>query len=120
MVERQQARQDWVGRMQESVLGLRDWRAGHHQATFAELEEELDRRWHGLRAAMLAELALTSAATAGGVRSPMPCPECGGTQYRDEGMRERTVVTLGHAPVTLQRGYVTCTQCGYRFFPSGR
>ncbi len=47
MVERQQARQDWVGRMQESVLGLRDWRAGHHQATFAELEEELDRRWHG-------------------------------------------------------------------------
>lgn len=119
VVAGQAARQDWAGLMAESVLGLRDWRASHPQATFVELEEELDRRWHGLRAAMLAELALTSAA-AGGAGASMPCPECGGTRYRDEGVRARTVMTLGHAPVTLQRGYVTCTQCGYRFFPSGR
>jgi hypothetical protein len=120
MATTRQAGRDWAGIMQESVLGLQDWRAGHPQATFAEIEVELDRRWSVLRAAMLADLALASAATAGAAAPTVPCPQCGGTQLRDEGPRERTVRTLGHAPVTLRRAYATCTQCGYRFFPSGR
>ena len=120
MAATQQAGRDWAGMMQESVLGLQDWRAGHPQATFAEIEGELDRRWSVLRAAMLADLALASAATVGAAARAAPCPQCGGTQLRDEGTRERTVRTLGDAPVTLRRAYATCTQCGYRFFPSGR
>jgi len=119
MATPQEARQDWVRVLYESVSGLQDWRAGHPQATFAEIEGELDRRWSGLRAAVLAELALAQTATVGTAAGPLPCPQCGGTQLRDEGVRKRTVVTLGQAPVTLRRTYVTCTACGYRFFPSG-
>jgi hypothetical protein len=116
----QQGQRDWDEAMQASVLGLQDWRAGHPQATFAEIEAEVDRRWNVLRAQLLADLALASAAAGGAAASTAPCPQCGGAQLRDEGMRERTVRTLGQAPVTLRRAYATCTQCGYRFFPSGR
>ena len=119
MATTQQARRDWAGIMQESVLGLQDWRAGHPQATFAEIEGELDRRWSVLRAALLADLALASAATEGAAAPAVPCPQCAGQHLRDEGLRERTLVTLGHAPVTLRRDYATCADCGYRFFPSG-
>ena len=115
----QQLRRDWGGAMQESVLGLQEWRAGHPQATFAAIEAEVDRRWNVLRAQLLADLALASAATEGAAAPTVSCPQCGGAPLRDEGPRERTVRTLGHAPVTLRRAYATCTQCGYRFFPSG-
>ncbi len=120
MAATQSARRDWALVMQESVLGLHDWRARHPQATFAELEAELDRRWSGLRAALLAELALAGAATGGTNTATVRCPQCGGAHLRDEGLRERTLMTLGHAPVTLRRDYVACSACGYRFFPSGR
>ena len=120
MAATRQARRDWAGIMQESVLGLQDWRAGHPQATFAEIEAEVDRHWTVLRAQLLADLALASAATEGAAAPTVPCPQCGGARLRDEGLRERTVQTLGQAPVTLRRTYATCTECGYRFFPSGR
>lgn len=119
MAATQRTQRDWAGVMQESVLGLQDWRAGHPQATFAEIEAEVDRRWSGLRAALLAELALASPATAGTSPPPARCPQCAGQRLRDEGLRERTLVTLGQASVTLRRNYVTCAACGYRFFPSG-
>jgi hypothetical protein len=120
MGREQQGQRDWGGAMRESVLGLQEWRAGHPQATFAEIEAEVDRRWNVLRAQLLADLALASAATEGAAAPAAPCPQCGGTRLRDEGPRERTVRSLGHAPVTLRRAYAACTQCGYRFFPSGR
>lgn len=117
MATTQQARRDRAGIMQERVLGLHEWRADHPQATFAAIEAEVDRRWHVPRAQLLADLARASAATAGAAAPTVPCPQCGGTQLRNEGLRERTVRTLGQAPVTLRRAYATCIQCGYRFFP---
>jgi uncharacterized protein with PIN domain len=102
---------------QEVFLGLQEWRALHPQAQFAAIEAELDRRLNQQRAQLLADLALASAATE--VTPVACCPGCGGA-LRDEGPRQRTVVTVGQAPVTLDRDYATCTQCGYRFFPSGR
>lgn len=120
MAGEQRARRDWAGVMQEHVLGLQAWRAGHPTATFAEIEAELDRQWSGVRAQLLADLALAQGSAAGAGCPAAPCPDCGGTAFRDEGARERTVVTLGHAPVALRRDYRRCTQCGYRFFPSGR
>ena len=120
MATTRQAGRDWAGLMQERVLGLQDWRAGHPQATFAELAGEVDRRWRVVRAALRADLALASAATAGAAAPTVPCPQCGGTPFRDAGPRARTVRTRGHAPVTLRRADATCPQCGYRLFPSGR
>src|SRR5262245_43326469 len=118
MAGAEQARRDWAGVMQERVLGLQEWRARHPTATFAEIEDEVDRQWSGVRAQLLAELARAGAA--GGAAGPAtPCPECGGTAFRDEGPRERTVVTLGQAPVALRRDYRCCTRCGCRFSPSG-
>ncbi len=103
---------------QAVFLGLRAWRERHPQASFAAIEAELDVQLSQLRAHMLADLALASAATEVTGAVALVCPGCGGALH-DEGPRERTVVTVGHAPVTLRRDYATCTQCGYRFFPSG-
>jgi hypothetical protein len=93
--------------------------AGLPQASFAAIEAEVDAQLSQLRAQLLADLALASAATEVTGPVALVCPGCGGT-LQDEGPRERTVVTVGHAPVTLRRDYATCTECGYRFSPSGR
>jgi hypothetical protein len=107
----------WEGGAQAVFLGLREWRAAHPQATLAAIEAALDRRWAALRGQMLADLALASAATE--VAPGATCPHCGGA-LRDEGARERTLLTAGQASVTLRRDYATCTACGYRLFPPGR
>jgi hypothetical protein len=100
-------------------LGLREWRAAHPRATLAEIEAELDRRWAVLRGQLLTDLALASTA-ADLTRDERPvCPDCGGP-LRDEGVRQRTLVTTGNAPVTLTRDYATCVHCGRRLFPPGR
>src|SRR5438270_13895583 len=87
---------------QEVFLGLQAWRALHPQAQFAAIEAEVDRRLNHLRAQLLADLALASAAT--DVTPAACCPGCGGP-LRDEGPRQRTVVTVGQARVTLDRAY---------------
>jgi hypothetical protein len=109
----------WEGGAQALFLGLREWRARHPTATLQEIEAELDGRWATLRGQVLADLALASHAAEVTTASPPPCPHCGG-RLRDEGMRERTLVTTGGAPVTLRRDYATGTRCGYRLSPPGR
>lgn len=108
----------WEDGAQVVFLGLREWRALHPRATLQEIEGELDRRWAALRGQMLADLALASRAAAVATGAPR-CPRCGGA-LRDEGARERTVTTVGDAPVTLRRDDATCTRCGERLFPPGR
>jgi hypothetical protein len=109
----------WEGSMQEVFLGLRDWRALHPKATFTEIEAEVDRRVSQLRAQLLTDLALASSAARLASAERPVCPGCGG-RLHDEGARERTLMTAGHAPVTLRRDYATCTRCGQRLFPPGR
>jgi hypothetical protein len=111
--------QRWEAGAQEVFLGLREWRALHPTATLADLEAELDRRWLRLRADMLADLALASAATDVQAGERPACPHCGGP-VRDGGTQDRTLVTLGNAAVTLRRDYVTCAACGRGSFPPGR
>jgi hypothetical protein len=111
--------EQWEGGVQEVFLGLRDWRAMHPKATLAEIEAELDRRLSGLRAQLLTDLALASAAADLAAGERPRCPDCGGSLY-DEGVRARTLLTTGHAPVTLRRDYATCVECGHRLFPPGR
>lgn len=108
----------WEDGMQAAFLGLRDWRALHATATFAEIEGEVDRRMQQVRAQLLADLALASRAASLTAAARVACSACG-TPLHDEGAHERTLGTLGDARVTLRRDYATCPRCRRSFFPSG-
>lgn len=64
----------------EDLTGICDWRTAHPTATFAEIEAAIDERLDRLRARLLQEVALASAAA--GADRPAPawpvCPACGG------------------------------------------
>ena len=109
----------WEGGAQGVFLGLRERRALHPTATLDEIEAEVDQRWAVLRGQLLADLALASVAAAVTAGTTAVCPECGGG-LRDEGVRQRTLMTTGQARITLTRDYATCVQCGHRLFPPGR
>jgi DNA-directed RNA polymerase subunit RPC12/RpoP len=109
----------WDGQAQGLFGGLREWRATHPRATFAEIEAEVDRQLQHVRALMLEDLALASAAADLQASQQTVCPECGGT-LQDEGVHPRTLVTWGNVSVTLERDYATCPACGSRVFPPGR
>lgn len=109
----------WESGAQAVFLGLREWRVAHPKAALQEIEAELDRRWAALRGQLLTDLALASTAADLAAGERPACPDCGGT-LRDEGVRQRTLVTTGNAPVTLTRDYATCVQCGRRLFPPRR
>jgi ribosomal protein S27AE len=109
----------WAAQAEEAFLGLRGWRELHPRATLAEIEVELDRRLEQMRARMLADLALASAAAdLEGAAERACCPDCG-VALRDEGVHERTLLTLGNQGVTLRRDYGTCPRCGSGLFPPG-
>ena len=101
---------------------MADWRAAHPKATLSEIEAALDERLDRLRARLLADLALASAAadvqeaTAG--ERPR-CERCGeALQARGQG--ERGLVTQGGAEVRLRRTYAACPTCEDGSFPPGR
>ena len=106
----------------ESVwTGMADWRAAHPQATFSEIEAALDERLTQVRARVLADLALASAAAdlQGARAEERPCCEQCGVRLQAGGQSERGVVTQGGAEVRLVRSYATCPQCGGRSVPPG-
>ncbi len=102
--------------------GMADWRAAHPKATFSEIEAALDERLNQVRARVLADLALASAAADLQAASAAERPRCGqcGTVLQARGQSERGVVTQGGAEVRLVRSYATCPRCGDRSFPPGR
>lgn len=108
----------WEGQAQGLFGGLREWRATHPQATFAEIEAELDRQWAAVRALMLGDMALASTAADLQASRQTVCADCGGALH-DEGAQQRTLRTWGNAAVTLSRDYATCPACGSRSFPPG-
>jgi ribosomal protein S27AE len=101
--------------------GMADWRAAHPRATLSEIEAALDERLNALRARVLADLALASAAAdvqaASGEERPR-CERCG-TALQARGQSERGVVTQGGAEVRLRRSYAACPRCGDGSFPPG-
>ncbi len=93
---------------------LRQWRAAHPTATFAEIEAAADRHLAALRTALIAE-----AAHAGEVPARPDCPAWA-TPMQQVGQRQRTVRTAQHAPVTVQGPGYRCPACGAGLFPPGR
>ena len=72
------------------------WRQAHPDATWVEIEAELDRRLDVLRAALLGEVVVDTP------ERTIPCPVCGG-RLAGRGRRTRT--------------YATCPACGTGLFP---
>lgn len=111
----------WRTLSEEVYTGMAEWRVQHPRATFREIEAALDERLATVRARMLQDVALASAATdlraqAGGERPC--CPECGHV-LEAQGQEERTLRTTYERPVTLRRSYARCPACGVGLFPPG-
>lgn len=111
--------QTWHRLTEEIMSGMREWRAQHPKATLREMERELDARWAHVRARMLEDMALASAATdwadAPAGEHPL-CPECG-QPLQLRGFDTRTLQTQGGQALHLERQYGTCPACGAGLFP---
>jgi hypothetical protein len=107
----------WDPLAAEAFTGLREWRQQHPRATLAEIEAALDERLTRLRAQMLQDLALASAAAdlRGAAERPA-CPDCG-APLQAVGQHERRLTTHGDRPLTLARSYARCPACGAGLFP---
>ena len=103
----------------EILSGMHEWRQQHPRATLRAIEEELDARWARVRARLLEDLALQSAATAWAA-SPAgeqpTCPACG-VPLQERGTQSRSLQTHGGQTLTLKREYGTCSACGTGLFP---
>jgi YgiT-type zinc finger domain-containing protein len=113
--------EEWQSLSQEVLVGLREWRAQHPQASLREIEAELDQRLARLRARLLQDSVLQSQARdwqeAPAGQQPL-CPECGQV-LEAKGSQRRELQTHGQQAVVLERQYGVCPKCGMGFFPPG-
>ena len=109
----------WAGDAESVWTGMAEWRAAHPKATFREIEAALDERLSQVRARVLADLALASAASDVAGESPDECPrsERCGTLLQARGASDRTLLTHGGAEVRLRQTYGTRPACGDGPFP---
>ncbi len=106
----------WRAASERVLSGMRDWEAAHPEATFAEMEAEVEAQLVRLRVQMLEELAVARAAPERQAAEQPACPECGARmQWR--GQHPRDVLVRGPGTVTLRRGYAVCPACGAGLFP---
>lgn len=111
----------WRELAEEAFTGMKEWRLQHPKATFREIETAVDERLARVRARMLQDAALASAAT--DLRTvPLAerpvCPDCG---QRPElrGQETRRLTTTYDQQLTLTRSYTVCPACGAGLFPPG-
>jgi len=103
------------------LTAMADWRVQHPRATFSEIEAALDERLARLRAQMLADTALASAATDWAAQAPAArprCPACA-QPLQARGLATRHLQTHGGQELALPRRYGTCPACGAGLFPPG-
>ena len=111
----------WRELSDEVITGMAEWWGQHPRATLTEIEAALDERLARVRARMLQDTPLASAATD---VSQLPeaerprCPECGHA-LEARGQEERTLRTTYDRPVTLRRSCARCPACGTGLFPPG-
>ena len=109
----------WNDLAAEVLSGFRAWRAQHPTAPLTEIEEELDRRWYRLRARVVEDAAVQSAAADLGTTAARPaCPTCG-QAMRADGRKVRRLTTTGDEVLTLTRSRARCPACGGGLFPPG-
>lgn len=111
----------WHELAEEVMSGMKEWRLQHPKATLREIEAALDARLGQMRARMLADLALASAAAdmqAAQAQERPVCPECGRV-LEARGRHKRVLTTHHNQPLELERSYGECPTCGAGFFPPG-
>ena len=105
-------------KMSEAVIsGLSEWRQQNAQATFREIEDEVDQRLSALRARMIADTAMQSANTVWTKAAGAACPQCG-VRLGKKGKKKRQLETQAGQVIELKREYGVCPKCGQVFFPS--
>lgn len=112
-MERERMERRWAQLAEAAFTGMAEWRVQHPTATFREIEAAVDERLAVVRARMLQDAALASAATEleGSV-----CPDCG-QPLKNGGKRHRSLLTTHHQQVQLERRYGHCPACGTGVFP---
>lgn len=110
---------EWHELAEDVLTGMKEWRLQHPKATFCEIEHELDERLSKVRARMLQDLSLASAAA--NIRAAQEqerpiCPKCG-AKLESNGQKTRHLVTRHNQEVTLERSYGICPTCREGFFP---
>ena len=109
----------WRELTEDVLTGMKEWRLQHPKATLRQIEEALDERLAKVRARMLEDAALASAASdlsvAQAGERPL-CSECGG-RLEARGQETRELTTTGDQRVRLTRTYAVCPACGAGLFP---
>lgn len=111
----------WHALAEDVISGMAEWRMQHPRATFCEIEQAVDARLAKMRARMLQDAALASAAAdiTGAAAEVRPvCPECG-APLESRGTAVRELTTQHNQTVQLTRSYGVCPQCGAGLFPPG-
>jgi predicted RNA-binding Zn-ribbon protein involved in translation (DUF1610 family) len=109
----------WGELAAEVLSGMKEWRLQHPKATLRQIEQALDERLATMRARMLQDTALASAAAdikAGQEGERPVCPECG-VRLEGRGTQLRHLTTQHNQTLDLARSYGVCPQCGAGFFP---
>ena len=111
----------WNESAEEVLSGMKEWRLQHPKATLREIEQALDQRLAKMRARMLQDAALASAAAdiqRAQEAERAVCPECG-VRLEEQGRPLRQLITQHNQTLALQRSYGVCPQCGAGVFPPG-
>jgi len=111
----------WREVAEEVLTGMKEWRQQHPRTTFTEIEVALDERLSRLRARLLQDAALTSAAADLSGASETERPWCATCERRLEarGQRTRELTTVQDRTIRLTRSYAACPSCGNGLFPPG-
>jgi hypothetical protein len=111
----------WQALADEVLTGMKEWRLRHPRASLREIEAALDERLSRVRARLLQDLALASAArdvaAAGPGERPL-CPGCG-LSLEGRGRHRRELRTYHDRTIALERSYAVCPACEVGVFPPG-
>lgn len=113
--------QGWRALSEEVMSGIKEWRLQHPRATLTEIEAALDERLARMRARILEDAALASAAADWQSAAEATVPSCSkcGKPLQARGSHLRQVQTHGGQTLTLQREYGVCPECSTGLFPPG-
>jgi hypothetical protein len=111
----------WDELAEEVLSGMKEWRLQHPKATLRQIEAALDERLGKMRARMLQDAALASAAAdlkaAQATERPV-CSECGSVLV-ERTVAERQLITQHNQVLQLARSYGVCPTCGTGLLPPG-
>lgn len=109
----------WHTLAEEAITGMAEWRVQHPKATLRAIEAAIDEHLAEMRARMLQDAALASAAAdlhdLPAHERPV-CPACG-QRLEARGQEVRHLTTRQERQISLRRTRAVCPQCGTALFP---